>query len=329
MSRQTTELETRVTHRKPFPWHIIVFLAPAALVYTLFMIYPLAGSVWLSFFTQSGSGVETFVGLQNYVTLFTNDLWAPQFWNAFIHNVYFFLIHFFVQNPIGLLLASLLTAATLRFRGAFRTIYFLPTLLSFVIVGFIWQLILSPIWGVAKGFLDILGLSFLFQPWLGKPETALTALGLISVWQFVGIPMLLFYAALISIPEELVEAARVVEYRSIAIGANVLENFSDGQFDRVVCRVIEVQQFVKRGQKAGIAGRKSTNHLIAPSMAEMTGCSRSRFIFSAAWLTTSREEMLMISSTSTSLLAFSVAPDDTRSTMASARPASGASSIEP
>ena len=209
MSRQTTELETRVTHRKPFPWHIIVFLAPAALVYTLFMIYPLAGSVWLSFFTQSGSGVETFVGLQNYVTLFTNDLWAPQFWNAFRHNVYFFLIHFFVQNPIGLLLASLLTAATLRFRAGFRTIYFLPTLLSFVIVGFIWQLILSPIWGVAKGFLDLLGLSFLFQPWLGKPETALTALGLISVWQFVGIPMLLFYAALISIPEELVEAARV------------------------------------------------------------------------------------------------------------------------
>ena len=198
-----------MTHRKPFPWHIIVFLAPATLVYTVFMIYPLAGSVWLSFFTQSGSGAETFVGLQNYVTLFTNDLWAPQFWNAFIHNIYFFLIHFFVQNPIGLLLASLLTAATLRFRGAFRTIYFLPTLLSFVIVGFIWQLILSPIWGVAKGFLDVLGLSFLFQPWLGKPETALTALGLISVWQFVGIPMLLFYAALISIPEELVEAARV------------------------------------------------------------------------------------------------------------------------
>ena len=143
------------------------------------------------------------------MTLFTNDLWAPQFWNAFIHNIYFFLIHFFVQNPIGLLLASLLTAATLRFRGAFRTIYFLPTLLSFVIVGFIWQLILSPIWGVAEGFLDALGLGFLFQPWLGKPETALTALGLISVWQFVGIPMLLFYAALISIPEELVEAARV------------------------------------------------------------------------------------------------------------------------
>jgi raffinose/stachyose/melibiose transport system permease protein len=82
-------------------------------------------------------------------------------------------------------------------------------MLSFVIVGFIWQLILSPIWGVSKGFLNFFGLGFLFQPWLGKPETALITLSLISVWQFIGIPMMLFYAALISIPEELVEAARV------------------------------------------------------------------------------------------------------------------------
>lgn len=195
--------------RKPFPWHIVVFLAPAMLVYSVFMIYPLFDSVRLSFYTQSSTGVESFVGLQNYVTLLTNDLWAPRFWGAFVHNIYFFLIHFLVQNPIGLLLAALLTQGTLRFRGAFRTIYFLPTLLSFVIVGFIWQLILSPIWGISRGFLDFVGLGFLFQPWLGKPETALTALGLISVWQFVGIPMLLFYAALISIPEALDEAARV------------------------------------------------------------------------------------------------------------------------
>ncbi len=114
-----------------------------------------------------------------------------------------------MQNPIGLLLAALLTQPTLRGRGFFRTAYFLPTMLSFVIVGFIWQLILSPIWGISKGFLDLLGLGFLFQPWLGKPETALVTLGLISVWQFVGIPMMLFYAALIGIPDELIEAARV------------------------------------------------------------------------------------------------------------------------
>lgn len=201
---------THASHRrKPFPWHIIVFLAPATLIYTIFMVFPLVDSVRLSFFTQDATGRETFVGLQNYVTLFTGDLYAPRFWGAFWHNVYFFLFHLLVQNPIGLLLAALLSQHTLRFRSYFRTVYFLPTILSFVIVGFIWQLILSPLWGVMRGFMEVLGLGAFFQPWLGLPGTALTTLSLISVWQYIGIPMLLFYAALIAIPDELIEAARV------------------------------------------------------------------------------------------------------------------------
>jgi hypothetical protein len=90
---------------------------------------------------------------------------------------------------------------------------------------------------------------------------------------------------------ELVEATRVVEHGSVAPGAHVLENFSDGQLDRIVGRMVEVQQLRPAWPESRIAGRKSANHLIAPSMAAMTGCNRSRFIFSAAWLTTSREEM--------------------------------------
>jgi raffinose/stachyose/melibiose transport system permease protein len=198
-----------VKRTKPFPFHILVFLLPATLLYTVFMTYPLLDSIRLSFFASDATGRESFVGLQNYVTLLTDDLWSPRFWGALAHNFIFFLIHFLVQNPIGLLLAALLSQATLRGRNFFRTTYFLPTMLSFVIVGFIWQLILSPIWGVSKGFLNFFGLGFLFQPWLGRPETALLTVSLISVWQFIGIPMMLFYAALISIPDELIEAARV------------------------------------------------------------------------------------------------------------------------
>ena len=76
----------------------------------------------------------------------------------------------------------------------------------FVIVGFAWKLILSPIWGIAPGMLDAIGLKSLFAPWLGREEPALTTLALISVWQFVGIPMMLIYAALLSIPDEILEA---------------------------------------------------------------------------------------------------------------------------
>jgi raffinose/stachyose/melibiose transport system permease protein len=113
-----------------------------------------------------------------------------------------------VQNPIGLMLAALLSLAP-RFGSAYRTLIFVPTLLSVVIVGFIWELILSPLWGVSETLLGLVGLAWIYQPWLGLESSALVTVSLISVWQYVGIPMMLIYAALLSIPDELIDAARV------------------------------------------------------------------------------------------------------------------------
>ncbi|UCC53429.1 MAG: sugar ABC transporter permease [Anaerolineaceae bacterium] len=192
--------------RKPFPTHIIVFLAPAVIIYTVFMIIPLLDSLRLSFMDNE---TGLFVAFQNYVTLLTNELWADQFWNAFWNNVKFFIINMLVQNPVALFLAALLSRRTLRWTSSYRTLIFVPTVLSVVIIGFIWQLILSPLWGIAEGFMTFFGIGHLFQPWLGLESTALTTISLISVWQFVGIPLMLFYAALIGIPDELIEAAYV------------------------------------------------------------------------------------------------------------------------
>ncbi|MFI0844588.1 carbohydrate ABC transporter permease [Mesorhizobium sp. IMUNJ 23232] len=192
--------------RKPFRWHILVFLAPAFLVYTAFMIVPLAGTLQLSLFRRIDQQL-VYVGLDNFRTLFGDPRWSVNFWNALWNNCWFFIIHMLVQNPIGVLLAALLSSPKLRFRAFYRTAIFIPTILSFVIVGFVWKLILSPLWGVAPNLLDLIGLKSLFTPWLGKEEYALTTLSLISVWQFVGIPMMLIYAALLSIPDEVIEAA--------------------------------------------------------------------------------------------------------------------------
>ena len=194
--------------KKPFPWHIFVFLAPAVLIYSLFMIYPLFDSLRLSFFTQDVRNVESFAGLQNYVRLLTDADLSPRFWNALGNNVVFFIINMLVQNPIGLLLATLLSQGG-RSRAIYRTLIFTPTLLSVVIIGFIWQLILNPLWGIAHDLLRTVGQPQLFKPWLGLPESALITISLISVWQFIGIPMMLFYTALIGIPDDLTEAARV------------------------------------------------------------------------------------------------------------------------
>lgn len=195
-------------HRKPFPFHILVFLAPAVIIYTLFMVYPLLNSLRLSFYTINDQHQEIFAGIQNYITLFTDSNYAPRFWGALKNNLIFFAIHMVVQNSIGLLLAALL-ASGLRGSSIYRTVLFMPTVLSVVIIGFIWQLILNPLWGVSESILQAVGLESLFKPWLGLPGTALITVSLISVWQFVGIPMILFFAALIGIPEELMESARV------------------------------------------------------------------------------------------------------------------------
>jgi len=194
--------------RRPFRWHILVFLAPAMLVYTAIMIVPLADTLRLALFTTVDNQ-PVFVGFGNFQRLFGQSVWSDAFWNSLRNNVVFFVIHMLVQNPLGVALAALLSVPRLRFRAFYRTVFFLPTMLSFVIVGFVWKLILSPIWGVAPSLLRAVDAQFLFAPWLGQERSALIAVSLISVWQFVGIPMMLIYAALLSIPEEIVEAAEL------------------------------------------------------------------------------------------------------------------------
>ena len=188
--------------------HIAVFLAPALLVYTALMIVPLIDTLRLALYGRT-EGISHFVGVANFRTLFLDDRWSGHFWAALGNNVYFFAFHMMLQNPIGIALAALLSLPRLRGSAFYRTAFFLPTMLSFVIVGFTWKLILSPIWGVTPVLLGAVGLKWLFHPWLGQDSSALTTLALISVWQYVGIPMMLIYAALLGIPDEVVEAAEL------------------------------------------------------------------------------------------------------------------------
>jgi raffinose/stachyose/melibiose transport system permease protein len=200
--------DTSVGRRK-WPTHIVVFLAPALLVYTVFSIYPLIDTIRFSLYTADDTGQQHFIGLGNFVTLLTDENWSKPFWRALRNNLVFFAIHMIVQTSIGLALAALLSLPRLRGASIYRTLLFMPTMLSVVIIGFIWQLILSPLWGISKGFLTTVGLGSLFAPWLGQEGSALITVSLISVWQFVGIPMILIYAALINIPDDLIDAATV------------------------------------------------------------------------------------------------------------------------
>jgi len=205
---QTAHIVTAMP-RSRFAGLMLLFLGPAILIYTAFSIYPLIATMALSTYTGDATGAYSFVGLANFEKLMTDAVWSKPFWNASLNNLIFFCVHMLVQNPVGIALAGLLSLPHLKLRATYRTLIFLPTMLSVVIVGFTWNLILSPLWGVAEGLLKTIGLGSWFAPWLGLPSTALVTLSLMSVWQFVGIPMMLIYAALLNIPEELVDAARV------------------------------------------------------------------------------------------------------------------------
>lgn len=189
---------------RPSWWYWMLYLLPALAIYIVFMAMPLLASIRLSLFTGNATN-RTFIGFGNYVRLFTDPASSTRFWGAFGHTWYFFFIHMLVQNVLGITFAVMLTNRTMRGRSAYQTIIFLPATLAVLVTGYLWKLILSPVW--TGDMLNSIGLGALAQPWLGQPETALTCVALVSCWQWVGIPTMMFVAALQGINEELVEAA--------------------------------------------------------------------------------------------------------------------------
>ena len=183
-----------------------MFIGPAAIAYATFLLGPMVHSLWTSLLSRSGS----FVGLENYEALLGGGEPTTRFWAALRHNVRFFVIHMVFQNGLGLGLAALLTSKALKGGHVYRTLIFLPALLSPVIVGFIWKLILNPIWNVRAAVMEPIGLGrWARTPLLNDQDTVLNTIALISVWQFTGIAMILFYTALIRIPDAFVEAAKL------------------------------------------------------------------------------------------------------------------------
>jgi raffinose/stachyose/melibiose transport system permease protein len=113
-----------------------------------------------------------------------------------------------IQNGFGLLFAVLLAGRTWGTK-IYRAIFFMPVTLSLVIVGFLWQLFLNPVWGIVNKSIAAIGLGGLARPWLGDTHTALVAITLVNAWRWVGFPTIVFLAGIHAIPDEYLEAARL------------------------------------------------------------------------------------------------------------------------
>lgn len=188
----------------------VVFLGPALLLYLLFIVYPFASSIRYSLYNWNGIGALTdFAGLDNYRYVLTSPEFAGTFWNAILHNIYFFLLAMILTVVVGLALAYFLVTIPERIAVWYQGLYFLPLTIPPVVVAYLWSIYLEPGYGTIPTILTGLHLSALNQPFLGSETLALPTLAVISAWAGLGFPILVFVAALIGVPDDLVDAARI------------------------------------------------------------------------------------------------------------------------
>jgi raffinose/stachyose/melibiose transport system permease protein len=187
---------------------LLTFVLPALALYSVFIVYPLLSSLQYSLFSWNGLQQGGFAGISNFVDLFTKYPFSEQVPRALAHNFIFFAGTMVIQTTAGLLFAVLLHRSR-RGKRFLQTAYILPHLVSPIVAGYLWSMMLNPQFGAVNAGLKGIGLGALAQPWRGDPHLALPVAIVVNAWQWVGFPMLLFAAALAGIPEEYHEAARV------------------------------------------------------------------------------------------------------------------------
>jgi len=190
------------TTRKPY----LFFIAPGFIIYTALMIVPLGTAVYYSFFKWSGIGPKSFIGFENYRNLFFDERLSGIFWNAIGNNLRFVAVVLLVIMPLQLFLAYWVDIKIIGYR-LFRTVIFLPYVISSTIVGFLTMLVFNPNFGIINTFLKLVGWDFLLSAWFGDPERAFPLLVSVIAWQGIAAGMFIFLANLKSISRDLIEAS--------------------------------------------------------------------------------------------------------------------------
>lgn len=183
---------------------IFLFLLPALVFFVGIIVVPILMSAYYSLQKWDGITSMRFVGFQNYAALFADkSLNYPQ---ALLNAVLFALASVFIQLPLSLALALLL-ARKRRGSRFFLSVYFIPVLLSTVVIGQLWLKIYNPEYGILNVALRAVGLDSWAKVWLGDRSTVLVAAFVPILWQYTGYHMLLMYAGINSVPAEMQEAA--------------------------------------------------------------------------------------------------------------------------
>lgn len=195
-----------MTKRKSkFDWVAFVFIAPAFLFFTLFIIVPTLASVYYSFTSWDGlNPVVKFIGLANYKEIFTSS----RFGNALMNTILLTIFISLLENALALILALLVDNVRWG-KNFFRSAFYIPVLISGIVSGFIWKIMYNYNFGAINSILNSIGMGELKQDWLGNPKLTLIMVGFVLIWKGAGYYMIIYLASLQSVPTDVVEAAAI------------------------------------------------------------------------------------------------------------------------
>ena len=183
----------------------LFFMAPAMALFFVFVLYSIFYILAASLHDWDGINEAVFVGLGNYIELFTDDrTFGLTLRNSFLWTF----LTIFPQMFLGFLLAYILTSG-IPFQNIFRIIFFTPAIISPVVLGIVWQRIYNPFGGLLADIGLEIGARFLVQPYLADPKIAIYSTIAVNVWQWTGFSMLMYVAGLQSLSEEVLQAAEV------------------------------------------------------------------------------------------------------------------------
>lgn len=177
---------------------------PAVILFFIFMIMPTISVFWMSLFKWGGlSNNKKFVGLNNFIILFKDEKFIKSFQNTL------FLIVFvsIVTLVLAIALAAILIRKDIKFNNFFRIVFYLPNILSVVVISAIFSAILDPNQGIINATLSLFKLDNWQRMWLGDPKTVVWCISIAMIWQAVGYYMVMYMSAMSSVPESLYEAA--------------------------------------------------------------------------------------------------------------------------
>lgn len=184
---------------------VFVFAAPALIIFTMFVVYPILPEVVISFQNHDGFKSLGWVGLDNYKEI----LHSSSYWKATINTLIIVAISLVIALPISLLFALIIDRQTARVRNFFKFSSVFPAVLSVTVISQMWVAMYEPQWGLVNSVLRGLGLDSWAHQWLTDKSTAIVCIGIAFLWQYVGLNALLFFAGIKSIPKNYYEAAQI------------------------------------------------------------------------------------------------------------------------